>query len=69
MSFSYPHPITYSNNPFVDVFNYDTNTQTNRTLSFTKNKTQLMTTKTATPTNLIVYGDQTNAVPGVSFAY
>jgi len=66
---SFPHPITYSNNPLVNIFEYDTNFKTKREIEFTQNKLKLNVEKTPTPVNLIMYGDQTNAVPGVSIAY
>jgi len=59
----------YSNNPFVNIFEYDTNEQTVNQIKTLKNKIQLNTIKTKTPVNLILAGDQSNAVPNLTLAY
>lgn len=68
-SFGHPHPITYSNNALIDVFDYDTNMKTTHNLNLSKNKIQVDTSSKSTSTNLITYGDQSNAVPGLAKAY
>lgn len=69
MSFGYPHPVFYSNNPFVSIFNYDTNIDTKHYTNLTKNRIKLETVKTPTYSNPILLGDQANAASNLSTAY
>jgi len=69
MSFGYPHPSFYSNNPFVSIFNYDTNIETKHFTSLSKNKIKLETIKTPTYSNPILLGDQANAATNLNTAY
>lgn len=69
LSFGYPHPITYSNNPFMNIFNYDTNETITNLIKWKKNKSQLDTIVTKTPKNLVLKGDQSNAAANLMSAY
>jgi len=68
-SFGYPHPLFFSNNPSVNIFEYDTNTISSKRIKFQKNKILKNENLKNTLTSLVLYGDQSNASPQINTAY
>jgi hypothetical protein len=69
VGFGYPHPLFFSNNPSVNVFEYDTNITSTKSRKFLKNKIVNSVNFKNTPSSLVIYGDQTAASPNISTAY
>jgi len=67
--FGYPHPLFFSNNPSVNVFEYDTNITSTKNRKFLKNKIVNSANFKHTQSSLVIYGDQTAASPNISTAY
>lgn len=68
-SFGYPHPLFFSNNPLVDVFEYDTNVTSTKKIKFRRNKISSNVNFKNTPTSMVLYGDQANATPHLGTSY
>lgn len=69
VSLGYPHPLLLSNNPYLNIFEYDTNASRKTTVNFASNKVAIRTTSKGSPTNGVIYGDQANSVASLNAAY
>ena len=68
-SFGYPHPLFFSNNPSVNIFEYDTNSTSTKKIQFMKNRISKNVNSKSTQTSMVLYGDQANATPQLGAAY
>ena len=68
-SFNYPHPILFSNNPDVNIYEYDTNKSIKKSIKFGNNKVVRGSLSSRTPVNLAISGDQSGMVSNLNSAY
>lgn len=68
-SFGYPHPIFFSNNPNLNIYEYDTNKAFRKSLKLVKNRFYKISASKYTPSNSILTGDQANSLPALNSAY